>query len=78
MKKNSQQLFTDQDIEVILKKAQESSNSQALHILQELTKRRPDSMLGYIDVLLDKSLWNPTLGTLINEMLIALAFYEKV
>ncbi|XP_059147008.1 uncharacterized protein LOC131934876 [Physella acuta] len=77
--KKQAELFTDHHIEVLIEKAQENINSQVqiLMIIQELCKRRPESLLKQIDVFMDKTLWNSMVNYFITDILTTLAFFNK-
>ncbi|CAG5130657.1 unnamed protein product [Candidula unifasciata] len=74
------ELFTEQDVEILLNKAQKVVNSQTtfLGIVSELCKRRPECLVPHIDLLLDHSLWNPVMSSYyIKDMLSTLAIYKE-
>ncbi|CAL1527344.1 unnamed protein product [Lymnaea stagnalis] len=77
--KKQAELFTANDMEILLTKARESINSQVmiLQIVQELSKRCPEDMVGHLDLLLDHTAWSPMVSYFITDMLVSLALYQK-
>lgn len=74
------QLFTHENMEVLMKEALEDSLLQivVLMIVEEIAKRRPEKLTPFIEQLTTPHLWNPNCSYTISNMLQYYAVRQEV
>lgn len=65
------QLFTQENMETMMKEAREDSTQQVLILMamEEITKRRPEKLTPFIEQLTTPDLWNSNCAYTISSML---------